>query len=147
MPPGFMKATTAPPKSDGAVDGELRVGDHVAERRLACGDTTSSRVMSAVIEPTMRFAIGAAIALYFAIDRGLVRVLRTSRVTITLSGRDGLHVLRLVVDREVDVRDHERPNEDALVTSRAAEVADVRLVRVRADDEVDLRIERHRRSA
>ena len=137
IPPGFMNATTAPPKSVGAV--EASCASAMTSPSAVSWANDVVRVMSAAMEPTMRALIGPAIALYFAISAvwsGSLHVARDDHVP----GRDVLHVLRLVVDREVDVR-HESAERGRACDVAAAEVADVRLVRVRADHEVDLRIE------
>ena len=72
-----MNAITAPPKSVGCRRLELRVGDHVAERGLAGGvPAGGARVMSAVIAPTIWFAIGAEAVSVPVDDRGQRRILR-----------------------------------------------------------------------
>ena len=61
MPPGFMNATTAPPKCVGAVATSCASAIEVAERRLAGRGRHAADV--GVVEPTTRLAIGVAIGL------------------------------------------------------------------------------------
>ena len=81
MPPGFMNATFAPPKS---------VGDVAASWASAIASPSVvspwfERVRSAVIRPTTRLTIGPAIALYRSISDVMSGSLGTSRVTTRFS--------------------------------------------------------------
>ena len=144
-PPEFMNAATAPPKSVGAVASSMRVGDHVAHRLLDPRRSSRRRVAARAdvrrdrcrprgsrAEPRAsctwsRIAVSAAI---------LRDVLRHDDVLGL--GRDDL--LRLVVDpRSMSVI--RRPNDARARHELAADLTDVRLVRVRADHDLDARIE------
>ncbi len=107
-----MNAITAPPKSVGRRRLELRVGDHVADRLLdppRSARTVMSRPerMSAVIVPITRFASGAESVVYLSRIAGSAGSFATSCVTMTFVAVGRRRLLRLVVDREVDVRDHD----------------------------------------
>ena len=129
-------------RHDGAAQGgrrrglELRVGDVVAERRLARRRVRARDVGGDRADDAVRDRGGDdAVALD---ERRLVRVLRD------VAGDD------LVVDRRSDVGSPDflsivmsmsvtsRPNEAALVTGRPSIDAVVGVVRVTGDDEVDL---------
>jgi hypothetical protein len=64
IPPGFMKTTTAPPKSVGDV--EASCASAMTSPSAVSPAAVGTRVMSAVCEPTMRFAIGPERALYLS---------------------------------------------------------------------------------
>ena len=62
MPPGFMNATTAPPKSVGDVDASC-ASAITSPSVDSCAELVA-RNMSAAMEPTTRFSIGSEIAVY-----------------------------------------------------------------------------------
>jgi hypothetical protein len=94
--------------------------------------------MSADCEPTIRLAIGPERALYLLMIATWIGIARdVARDDDVVRGR-ALDVLRLVVDPEVDVGD--QPAERGSARHElAVDVADVRLMRVRRDDDVNLR--------
>ena len=113
MPPGFMNATTDPPKSVGAVVASWASAMTSPSGCSPAGDGV--RVMSVVIEPTTRLAIGPASACYFCRILVSAGSLATSRVTMTLrAAASETSLVRWSSVSSMSVT--RRPNDAALVT-------------------------------
>src|SRR3954465_114086 len=113
MPPGFMKATTAPPLFAGLVDASC--ASAITSPSADSPERFVERVMSDVTEPTTRFAIAADIAPYLAMIAVWAASFETSRVTISLSAV-ALVIWSLLLSIARLILVIIRPNELALVT-------------------------------
>src|ERR671923_1287968 len=114
MPPGFMNATTAPPKSVGAVAASCASAITSPSAVSPDSPGATSRVISDVIEPTTRLAIGAAIALYLSTIAASAGSLATSRVTSRFTALAASTSLELLsITRSMSVIS--RPKDEALV--------------------------------
>ena len=118
--------------------------------RLASGPSVSrfgDRVMSAVIEPTTRLAIGADARLPAVDDLGLRRVGGGSgrpggwSTSVRLRRTSPVRGLMVSVGLGDDPAEGRRRGDHPVATVRVGDVADVRLVGVAGDDQVDLRVQ------
>ena len=114
MPPGFMKATTASPKSVGEVDASC--ASAITSPSADSPAALFVFVMSADCEPTTRLAIGPERASYLLMIAVSAASLATSRVTITLCAV-ALTMSFVCWSMRRSMSVISRPNEDALVTS------------------------------
>jgi hypothetical protein len=114
MPPGFMKATTAPPLAAGFVASSW--ASAMTSPSADSPAVVGVRVMLAVIDPTTLLPSGADSVPYFETIAVSVASLGTSRVTTSFTAR--FDVIEPVALSTVSVmRVSIRPNELALVTS------------------------------
>ncbi len=114
MPPGFMNATTAPPKSVGEV--EASWASAITSPSADSPAALFVLVMSADCEPTTRLAMGPDRALYLLMIATWSGSLATSRVTMTLCAVALFtSFVWWSIRRSMSVIS--RPNEAALVTS------------------------------
>lgn len=114
MPPGFMNATTASPKSVGEV--EASWASAITSPSADSPAALFVFVMSADCDPTTRLAIGPESASYLLMIAVSAESFATSRVTITLCA---VALMMSFVCPEIwrSMSVINRPNEDALVTS------------------------------
>src|SRR5215217_5258083 len=136
MPPGFMNATTASPKSVGEV--EASWASAITSPSADSPAALFVFVMSADCDPTTRLAIGPESASYLLMIAVSAESFATSRVTITLCAVALMMSFVCPEILEVDVRD--QPAERGCARDELPiDPADVGLMGVRRDDDVHLR--------